>query len=71
MTDQAETILDSISTILLNFYKMDMQPNKTFEKYNRVIFPNIFTKKNYNHNLELNGLRLASDFLTSDVHIIK
>lgn len=45
MTDQAEIILDSISTILLNFYKMDMQPNKTFEKYNRLIFPNIFTKK--------------------------
>lgn len=50
---------------------MDMQPNKTFEKNNRLIFPNIFTKKNYKHNLELNGLRLASDFLTSDVHIIK
>lgn len=45
MTNQAETILDSISTILLHFYKMDMQPNKTFEKYNRLIFPNIFTKK--------------------------
>lgn len=57
MTDQAETILDSISTILLHFYKMDMQPNKTFEKYNRVIIPNIFTKKNYKHSLELNSLR--------------